>query len=224
MASRFELHRIAGVALALGVLTYLVTITLYLVVYGAPPGSGDDGAVTMADRAGHYLENQAFAHGLWRTEWLATLLMAFGGFGLVERSAAGARPALAASGWRLVGIGATVMLLMFPFMLGGYPPAAAAAPENITPFAMLQNSMMLLFYFSNFVVFLGLGLAFIGEEKPAAVLRRWFAITGGVLSLYSGAVFLGLVFSFGSLAMAGPTSLLAYLLTALLGIQVARYR
>lgn len=217
MQSNRPLNRIAGVVVALGVLTYLVTITLYLAVYGNPPGTGEGGAVTTADRINHYLENQAFVHGLWRTEILATLCLAFGGFGLMGRETG--RSGLAPAGWLLTGIGGTIMLLMFPFMLGGYP----GATQEPTLFQALNESTYLLFHFSNFVVFLGLGLAFLGESSFTGVLPRWLALAGAVLNLYSGAVFLGLVFGIGNLMLAGPTSLVAYMLTAGLGWRIARH-
>lgn len=224
MSHRTDLNRLAGLALALGVLTYLVTITLYVTAYGLPSATGEGDAVTLGDRIRHYTDNRSLVEGIWQTEIFATLFLAFGGFGLAGRQIAGPRQGVATAGWLLVGIGATIMLVMFPFMLGGYGPASEAAPEYPALFSVLQNSMIRLFHFSNFVVFLGLGLAFLGELHAAGVLRRWLVVAGAVLCLYSGAAFLGLFFGFGSLALAGPPSLLAYLLTALLGVQIARYR
>lgn len=221
---RSNLNRIAGLAITVGVLTYLVTITLYLTFYGEPGGTGEEGmAPSLSDRVGHYLANRAFIEGLWRTEILATLCLAFGGFGLAGRKTAGPKNGFAGAGWLLVGIGATIMVLMFPFMLGGYPAAAEAATETIAIFAVLQESMLLLFYFSNFTVFLGLGLSFFSEAHRTGSFPRWLTIAGTVLCLYSGAVFLGLFFGAGSLMLAGPPSLAAYVLTAALGVQIARF-
>ena len=204
-------------------LAYCVTIVLFVGVYGRPAGSGPGGAATLADRMAHYLARQSIAHTMWRIETLATVLVAIGGFSLAvrashERSSRNS----AASAWTAVGVGAVLLSLMYPIMLGGYPAAADAGGARL--FEALNSIATFQFELGNTVIFLGLTGVFLAERRPAGVLPPWLGSVGALVGLLAGGL--------GLLALSGvefvpaeagaPLGLLAFFLAAWLGHALSR--
>lgn len=216
-------RRRGAVVFGLGMVAYCVAIVLFVAVYGRPAGSGAGGAVTLGDRVAHYLSRQSIAHTMWRIETLATVLVAIGAISLADRAAseASARNS-ATSAWTAVGVGAVLLSLMYPVMLGGYP--AAADTGDTLLFETLNSIATFQFELGNTVIFLGLAGVFLAERRPAGVLPSWLGSVGALVSLLAGGI--------GLLAVSGvefvpaeagaPLGLLAFLLAAWMGYALSR--
>jgi hypothetical protein len=199
----------------------LTVITLiYGLDYGAPSGTGDGGAVTLADRVGHLQRHWFVAATLWRIEVLAWTGLGLAGFMLSGRAPAGPLWLPTRASWIAVGMGALTLALMCAVMLGGYPAAAAAFEAVPALFEMLNEVVIALFALGNVVLYLGLGGVFIAEGASDGVLARWVGLAGGgVCFVMSGLSVLLLIgtLSFGELLLGIPLALLGFVLAAYLG-------
>jgi hypothetical protein len=216
-------RRRGAVVFGLGMLGYCVAIVLFVAVYGRPAGSGPGGAATLADRMAHYLSRQLIAQTMWRIETLATVLVAIGGFSLAYRATS--EPTSrnsAASAWTAVGVGAVLLSLMYPIMLGGYPAAADAGDALL--FEALNSIATFQFELGNSVMFLGLAGVFLAERRPAGALPPWLGSVGALVGLLAGGVGLLAVsgVEFVSAETGAPFGLLAFLLAAWLGYALSR--
>jgi hypothetical protein len=203
--------------LSLGTLAYAVAVVLFVIVYGQPEGTGPSGDATLADRVAHYQRRQAIAHAMWFVETLAAMLIAIAGFVLQHRKPvrAALSPRVA---WATVSVGAVLLALMYPIMLGGYP--AAASSEELALFDALNGIATFLFHVGNVVVGFGLAGAFFTEAAPEGVVPRWLALIGVTLFLISAIAALGLLAGVGALENVAPLALVGFLLAAYLGLSI----
>lgn len=212
--------RWGGMALATCAGTLTVIALLYGLVYGAPSGTGEGGAVTLADRVGHLQDHWRLAATLWRVEVLAWAGLALGGVVLARRAPTGPRWLPAQAAWIAVAMGALTLALMCAVMLGGYPAAAAAFEAVPALFEALNEVAISLFALGNAVLYLGLGGVFVAEGASDGVLARWMALVGagacGVMSVLSVLLLIGAL-SFGGLLLGMPLALLGFALAAYLG-------
>lgn len=214
--------RWGGAILALGALAYVVAVSLYVVLYGQPVATGPGGEATLADRVAHLQGRWRLAQTMWFVEMLAAVLIAIAGFVLQHRTTT-VRTALPPRvAWTTVGVGAVLLALMYAFMLGGYPDAAAAFGEEPALFAALNGIATFLFNFGTAVVFFGLAGAFAAEIAPQGVVSRPLALAGVAFSLLGTVVALGMLVGVGAMEAAAPVGLVGFLLTAYLGLSIWR--
>lgn len=211
---------LGGATLAIGALGYAVAVVAYVVLYGQPDGTGEAGAVTMPDRVSHHRDRWRVAQILWFVEMLAALLIAAGA--LVLRDRVSVRSvAWSSLAWTTVGIGAILLALMYPIMLGGYPHAAAAFDTEPALFGVLNGIAAFLFNAGNAIVFAGFAAVFAAEMRAAAVPKA-FATAGVALSLLSALVAVGSLIGVVALIAAAPLGLVAFALIAYLGFTIAK--
>jgi hypothetical protein len=221
--SQLEVSRAGGAVLALGTLCYAVAVVAFVILYGQPDGTGAGGAVTLEDRVSHFQTRWRLAVVLWLVEMVAALLIAIAGFVLHNRlttSRSWLSPRLA---WTTVGVGAMLLLLMYAFMLGGYPSAATVFDAEPGLFAVLNGIATFLFNVGNAVVFLGFAGAFATEATPQGVVAKGLAAFGVAVCLLSTVVAIGMLIGIGTLSAAAPLGLVVFLLTAYLGFAIWRY-
>lgn len=199
-------HALPGASLTAGALVWVVAIVLYVVVYGQPTGTGPGGAVTVADSAAHVAANWDLVAGIWFAELVAAILVALAGFSL--------QTAPGGLAWSAVGVGATILAVMYALCLGGCPPALAAFDDDPAAFATIRGAATTLFHVGTGVVFAGLAGAFF--RHPG--LRRWVALTGAVICAVAALQSLAVLAGIEALAVASPFALVALLLAGLLGI------
>lgn len=208
--------------LAAGALAYAVAVILYVVVYGQPEGTGPGGTATLADRVAHLHDHWSLAQAMWFVEGAAAVCIAIAAFGLQHRTSpqrVGLPPQVA---WATVGVGALLLAMMYPFMLGGYPDALAVFDETPGLIAVLNSIATFLFHLGNAVLSLGLAGVFITEATAPGVLPRWLALTGAALCLLGTGAAIGLLAGIGSMAAAAPGGVVGFLLTAYLGTAIWR--
>jgi hypothetical protein len=215
-----------GVVLAVCAGALTVIALLYGLVYGAPPGTGEGGAVTLADRVGHLQDHWRLAATLWRVEVLAWAGLGLAGFVLSRRAPAGPWWLPARASWIAAAMGALTLALMCAVMLGGYPAAAAAFEAVPALFEMLNEVAISLFALGNVVLYLGLGGAFVAEGASDGVLARWVARIGAAaccgMSVLSVLLLMGTL-SYGELLLGIPLALLGFALTTYLGGAIYAY-
>lgn len=215
--------RWGGAFLALGSLTYTIAVVLFVLVYGRPDGTGPDGEATLSDRVAHYQGRQQVAHMMWFVETLAAVLIAVAGFILLHRVPAVKTWLPSRVGWATVGVGAVLLSLMYPFMLGGYPAAAAAASnEGLGLFDALNNIATFLFHIGNAVVFSGFAGAFLSEAAPGGVIARGLALGGMTVCLLGTVTASAMIAGVGAMAFAAPLGFIGFLLAAYLGVAIWR--
>lgn len=214
--------RAGGALLALGALTYAVTIVAYVVLYGQPTGTGTDGWVTMANRVAHYVSKQQLATALWLLEFTATVLLAVAGFVLHHRRRQPGKRFAPAVAWTVVGVGSIMLSLMYAVMIGGYPSAAAVFATEPGLFSALNGIAVFVFNAGNAVVFAGLACAFVAETSAARAFPRRLGTAGSVLSVISTVVALGMLIGIDALQVAAPLGLLVFVITAYFGFTISR--
>lgn len=219
---RDDSTRSGGALLGLGALAYAVAVVVYVVLYGQPSGSDATLEVRLADRVAHYQERRNLAHALWLVELVAALLVAIAGFVLHQRKASAGSLISPRVSWVTVGVGAIFLSLMYAFMLGGYPSAAAAFNDEPGLFAAVNGVATFLFNLGNTVVFLGLAGAFAAESSSSQVVSTSVGKMGVVVCLLSAVVALGMLLGLNALSAAAPLGLVVFLLTGYFGFQIWR--
>jgi hypothetical protein len=212
--------RWGGGLLGLGAFTYAVSVVLFVVIYGQPHGTGPWGEATLADRIAHYQERQQVAHTIWSVEVLAAVLIAVAGFVLLNRAPAVHTRIHPRVAWATVGVGSMLLSLMYAFMLGGFPAAAAASNAGL--FDVLNRIATFLFQVGNAVVFLGLAGAFASEAAPGGVITRGLALGGVAACLLGVVTALAMLAGMNAMAVAAPIGLIGFLITAYLGSALRR--
>lgn len=215
-----SVSRWGGAALAVGTGAYAVAVVLYIAVYGQPTGTGPGGGVLLADRIAHYQLHQGVAHAVWFVELFAAVLVAVAGFVLRDRALEHRTSALPRVAWSAVGVGAVLLCMTYPLMLGGYP--AAASDAGVALFDTLNSIATLQFYVGNVVVGAGFAAAFLTEAAPGGALPTWLARVGSVLFLVWTLAAIGLIAGVNAMAAAAPLGLIGFLLTAYLGFSLWR--
>lgn len=219
---RSDASRWGGAALALGTLVYVIAVVSYVVLYGRPHGTGPGGEPTLADRVAHLQGRWRLAQSLWFVETLAALLIAVAGFVLQHRSATARTWLSPRFAWATVGVGALLLSFMYPFMLGGYPNAAAAFREEPALFAVINGIATFIFNLGNAVVFIGLASAFATEATSRGTVPRGIALLGVALCLLSTIVAFGMFMGVVAMATAAPLGLVVFALAAYLGFALWR--
>jgi hypothetical protein len=217
--------RWGGAGLALGAVLYMIAIVLFVAVYGQPEGTGPGGRLVLADTAAHMRERWSLVHGLWCTEMMGALLIGLAAFALQRRRPTGFPLLPASVAWIAVGVGASILTVMYAFTLGSYPPALAAFQEQAAVFAALRGGMASLFYIGMAVMFFGLAGAFVAEMSAAKrILPRWVAFVGAAVTVLVTirwvAMFAGILG--GLTAASAPLGLVAFLLTGVFGLSILR--
>ncbi|HUF29413.1 MAG TPA: hypothetical protein VMM77_02030 [Gemmatimonadaceae bacterium] len=149
--------------------------------------------------------------------------MAVAAFVLQNRARGGRAWLPSRVAWIAVGVGALVQSLMYAFILGGYPAAAAAYDASPALFAALQGAATFLFYLGNAAVYLGLGGVFLAETSSGGVLPRWVAILGAAACFVVAIFSAGLLAGVGEMMFAAPGALLGFLLTIHLGLSIWKH-
>lgn len=210
-----------GALLAAGSLAYLVTIILYVVVYGRPEGTGPEGAITLGDKAAYLQANWILAKSMWLVEFLATVTLAIAGFMLRDRRHEATALVPGKLAWTIVGVAALSLLPMYALMLGGYPTAAEVVASQPQLFGVLDEITLFIFHAGNALLFIGFAAAFHAESR-AATLPAWLGISGMLLALVAAISAIALLLGVNGLAFLAPLGLLAFLLVGCLGIAIAR--
>lgn len=215
-----QASRWGGLLLGVGAFAYLVAVLIFIVAYGQPQAGEPGATVAMADRVAHYSRHQGLAHAMWIVELCAALMIAIGSFTLQHRRCAGSGWLSDAASWNTVGLGAVVLVLMYLIMLGGYPEASLAFASEPGLMSTLNAVSSFIFSFGNAIVFLGLVLAFSLESRVS--LPVWLGRTGMLVSVVACLASVGMLSGLAAFEPLAPLGLVAYLLTACLGIAVWR--
>lgn len=153
---------------------------------------------------------------------LAALLIAVAGFVLQHRTPPGRTRIPPDFAWATVGVGALLLSLMYPLMLGGYPSVLSAFHEEPALFALINGIATFIFNAGNAVLFIGFAGAFVAETRPAGVVPRGIAFAGAALCLFSSVVAFGMLIGIVAMAAAAPLGLAAFGLNAFLGFAIWR--
>ncbi len=213
--------RLGGALFAAGMLSLVVIVPLYLVVFGVPEGTGGNGTITARDYAMHLLEKWDFASRKWQVELCAVALIAISGFQLSHRNAASGRWISSRLTWVCVGVGALCTIPMYLVMLGGYFPAANGFQTDPTVYPALRGIATVTFGFGFSVVHLGLAGSFLIEHE-GKVIPSWVALLGLLFNLTASALLFLVFVGVGSVQVAGPFGLVGYLFGLLLGLAIWR--
>jgi len=184
--------RLTGVLLAAGCAGYLVAVVIYLGIYGPPPGTGDGGEVTLADRVAHLQAHWPLARAMWLLETAAAIVLAIATLLMFGRSLARRHGEFTAAAWAVSLVGLLFLMPMYALMLGGYPVGIDAFDTTPALIEALNEIATFLFYVGSAVLFLGFGAALFAESRATAVLPRRVGFVGVVLGLA------------GFVGMAGP--------------------
>lgn len=214
--------RWGGAGLALSAALFVVTIVLYVAVYGQPEGTGPGGEVMLGDKAVHVLAKWEFISRIWLVESIACLLMAVSALVLAGRAPSGPAWLPSRAAWTAVGVGAVVQSPMYALMLGGYPAAAGGYQASPVLFELVQGAATFLFYLGNAAVYFGLGGAFLAEVTAGGLLPRWLALCGAIVCLAVAALLVGLLSGVGTMLFAAPGALAGFVLAAWLGVLIFR--
>ena len=218
---RSDASRWGGAALALGTLAYVIAVVSYVALYGRPDRTAG-GEPTLADRVAHLQGRWRLAQTLWFVETLAALLIAVAGFVLQDRAATAQTRLPPRVAWATVGVGALLLSLMYPFMLGGYPSAAGAFREEPALFAVINGIATFIFNLGNAVVFVGLAGAFATEATSRGAVPRGIALLGVALCLLSTIVAFGMFIGVVAMSSAAPLGLVVFALAVYLGLAIWR--
>lgn len=220
--SSHSVTRWAGTVVGICSTIFTITIVLYLAVYGAPAGTGADGAITIADRAAHASDRWGFISTIWLIEAIAWVLLAVAALSLAQRRVAGRAWLPAPIAWVAVGVGALLQSTMYGFMLGGYPAAIADMPASVTLFDAMNDAATFLFYLSGAAFYFGLAGVLLGEATAEGAIPRWVALGGAAVCLIETALVILALRGIGGMMMVGPLGLLGFLLAAWTGFAIAR--
>lgn len=212
--------RWGGAAFALAALMFTATILLYVFAYGQPAGTGAGGEVTLGDKASHALANWGFISKVWLVEALASTLMAVAGFALRDRAPSGPAWLPSRVAWVAVGVGAMMQSLMYAFMLGGYPAAAAGYEASPALLEIMQGAATFLFYLGNATLAFGLGGVFLAEASPNGLLPKWLAFLSATICFVDVALLIGLLAGVGEMMYAAPGAMLGFLVAIYLGFSI----
>lgn len=209
-------QRYGGALLALGCMTFLVTIVLYVFVLGADdPGSPEAAAA-------HLLENLSLARGLWYFETIAISVLAIAGFALQDRSYHAGRGIPGAIGWIAFATGALINAGMYALVLGAYEPAAQAT-DTPELFASLQGAATILFLLGNALMYLGLAIAMAAEMRARTpALSPIVAAIGAASCALSALLSAALIADLGSLPIVAPFALAGFAFATWFGFRLSR--
>ncbi len=213
--------RWGGVILTLGAVLYTIAILAYLIVYGQPAGTGAGGEVTAGDSVRHLLANWRLVEGIWFAEMVAALLLGLAGFVLHTGQQTGCAWLPARAAWIAVGMGGTILTVMYAFTLGAYPPALVAYDSQPATFAAFRAAATALFYAGSAVLFFGLAGAFLAQASgPGSLIPRWVAFGGAAAALIATIQATALLVGLKQLAIAAPSAIVTFLLASLLGLAI----
>ena len=221
METHEQENRWGGVLLAAGSVGYLVTIILYVAVYGRPEGTGPEGVITLGDKAAHMLANWSMVKTMWLAEFLATVMLAIAAFMLSDRRYGTKALVPGRFAWTLVGVAALSLLPMYALMLGGYPVAAEVVTSQPQLFGMVDEITLFIFHAGNALLFAGFAAAFHAESR-GGTLPGWLGMTGVLLALVAAVSAVALLLGAKGLAFLAPLGLLSFLLVGYLGFAIAR--
>lgn len=214
--------RFSGAILALMSIVFIVTIVLFLVLFGNIDSSGVDGVVTTADRARHVLKHWATLKIYWVIEAIALCALAASGFVLKDRPSTEKFPT--SWFWVLFAIGAVVNVFMYAFTLGAYPAAAKVVDTTPALYEAMSSASFVVFFLANGLIYLGLSGALLGESYLSQrVLPQAILIPGAIICLVASTlVFMGLFVGSTIMPFAGPFAILGFVVVAVFGAAIAR--
>jgi hypothetical protein len=200
---------VAGTSLPVIIIDYINTMSGLV---------GANGAPTIPERVSFAATVFEHLQIGWHAEVVAMALLGAGALSLLGR---GSR-----SGWALCAMGCVVAMPMYAVMVGGYGGVFSQSNVNVELFQVLNGMANFSFLIGQGLVHLGLGIAFLLEDREdLTLLPRWVLLLGAATNLLTGVVFIlnhiGMLESF---LLAGPFGLLGHLLVAAFGFRLLALR
>ena len=215
--------RLGGALLAVSMLVLMVIVPLYLLIFGAPDGTGRDGSITAKDYALHLMQSWSFASAKWAIEVCAIALMAVASFQLSRREVRDGGWLSPSLTWSCVAVGALCAIPMYFIMLGGYLPAAQGIDTDPTVYPVLRGIATVVFGFGFAIIHLGLAGSF-WVERVGNAIPSWVATLGFISNLIASLMLFLVFIGLGSLQIAGPFGFIGYSFGIVLGVAIWRDR
>lgn len=175
-----------------------VTIGLYAYLQSKAPAN-------LVERHQYMNDQWALFGGHWKAEFLIMTLIAIAAIYFTCR--------LKDISWAIISVGQLIILLTYPFMLGGYVNTTVEMAE------MANQMAIVTFIFGNLIFMVGLFNLYLTTQR----LPKWLKYLAVILSAASSMLFLLIYMEFtswGQMLFAAPIINLLYLINAYHGVKM----
>ncbi len=214
-------ERWGGLLLAIGMLTLLVSIALYVFVLGNPEGSGPDGAITNRDFARHITTHGVLVRSIWFHEMVASLLIASAGLVVGGRTPHRQSAWPMALLWTAVGVGATIQVAGYGLTLGSYWHATGVVETDPAFFDALRGASSMIFGVGTLVVMGGLALLLFGEARSSApLILPSIGYGGGIAGILGLGYPMAFITGVDAFLITSPLAFLFFPVVMYLGVKI----
>ena len=190
--------KLARLFWSIGSLTLNIVIGIYIYLMSSAP----------VDRAARYQyinDNWGMYGGHWKVEFLIMTLITVGAFYFALRTLK--------MSWAIVSVGQFILLLTYPFMLGGYRNTPLEVAE------MANEMANTVFIFGNVVLFAGLFLVYLKDTYLKPWLKTVAFSISAFMTLVFVIIFAGFV-TWGQALVLAPLANVMYLINAYYGTKM----